>query len=485
MSRGVASSPWIRRGTLLAALVAISSIAVTAGKPSGSAPAPALPDTPSEAVSRIRTLLREDRFDDALDLASAAAARWPDHAPALVARGDALYRRGDFDDAERAYRQAETADPNDAAAHFGIGRILRTQGRYADAAESFSRAAALAPDVPRYLRILANHLARRGDAIAMLDRYLELARSLPDHGGEEEATMGNVAAWVTLLRRMGDRPLSHMARSEPVTASLRRGDRQPSLRLGVGPMKNQPFVFDTGATGVTISPRLASRLKLEPIRSFTITGTGSSRTETGDLVVVDRVTVGDGIVIENVPATVRDPTGAEEGLVGPSLFASFDVRVDLRGGAVSFLRPGSAPEGRAEPFRNVGGQIVIQAGVGSGGAEVPLNGMVDTGATATIIGRSALSRVPGLEALPGSWFPGAMTGVGGALGDRKVIAGGTVSFAGRTHSASGLVTGDLAHFSRALESEVYLLLGAAQLDDAPFTIRYGSMTVVFERPPKR
>jgi tetratricopeptide (TPR) repeat protein len=442
---------------------------------------PALPRDPAGAVEKIRALLRDDLYEDALDLASAAAGRWPDHAAVLVARGDALYRRGDFDEAEQAYRLAEAADPNDPAAHFGVGRILRTRGRYADAAASFSRAAALGPAVPKHLRVLANHLAKRADAITLLERYLELTRSLPDRGGEDEPTVRNVEAWLALLRQMGDRPLSRMARSEPVTATLRRGDRQPSLRLGMGKLKNQPFVFDTGATGVTISPRLAARLRLEPIRPFTITGTGSARTETGDLVVVDRVTVGDGIVIENVPATVRDPTGPEEGLVGPSLFGSFDVRFDLRAGKVFFLRPGTAPAGREEPFRNVGGQIVIRAALNG----VALNALVDTGATSTMVARSALRRVPGLQALPGQWFPGTTSGVGGALKDRKVIQDGTVAFAGRSHTAAGLVSGDFSHFSRALESEIYLLLGASHLDDTPFTIRYGAMTVVFEDPPAR
>jgi predicted aspartyl protease len=472
------------RGTGAAALalcLACAWLAAPADSPETTAPATGLPETAAAAVARIRDLLRDDLYEDALDLASAAAARWPDHAPALVVKGDALYRRGDFDEAGQAYRQAEAADPNEASAHFGIGRILRTEGRYAEAASSFSRAAALGPDVPKHLRVLANHLALRADAITLLDRYLELTRTLPGRGGEDEATVRNVEAWLALLRRMGDRPLSHMARAEPVTAPLRRGDRQPSLRLGVGTLKNQPFVFDTGATGVTISPRLASRLRLEPIRPFTITGTGAARTETGDLVVLDRLTVGDGIVIENVPATVREPTGPEEGLVGPSLFASFDVRVDLRGGKVSFHRRGSAPEGRVEPFRNVGGQIVIRAELNG----VPLNALVDTGATSTLIARSAIRRVPGLQALPGSWFSGTTSGVGGALGDRKVIAEGTVAFAGRSRPAAGLVSGDLSHFSRALESEVYLLLGAAHLDDTPFTIRYGAMSVIFEEPARR
>jgi predicted aspartyl protease len=419
-------------------------------------------------------MLRQDLYEDALDLAAAAADRWPGQSPLQVCLADALYRRGDFEDAERSYRRGVEIDPEDAGAHFGVGRILRTRGRYAEAAESFSRAAALAPDVPRHLRVLANHLARRSDVIAMMERYLELTRSLPDRGGEEEAAIRNVEAWVALLRKMGDRPLSRLVQGDPVTVTLR--GEQPAVRLALNHLRNQRFVFDTGATGLTISPRIAARLKLQPIRPMTITGTGAGGTETGDLVVIDRLALGEEVVLENVAATVRDPTGTEEGLIGPSFFSAFDIAIDLRGGKLSLRLPGEARHGRAVPFRNVGGQIVIPSRL----QEVTLNAMVDTGSSGTIIARSALVRVPGLQTLPGAWFRGESAGIGGAMGQRKVIASGSFTFADRTHKADGLASGDLSAFSRALESEISILLGASHLKETPFTISYRDMTVTFE-----
>ena len=41
----------------------------------------------------------------------------------------------------------------------------------------------------------------------------------------------------------------------------------------------------------------------------------------------------------------------------------------------------------------------------------------------------------------------------------------------------------LSGFSRSLESEVYVILGAPQLDDSPFTIDYGRMTLTFGQRP--
>lgn len=443
-------------------------------------------EEPARLVERALTLLKGDRFDEALDVAGSAVDRWPDSASAHAAMGDVLYRRGDFDDSERHYRRAIEIDPNNASGHFGVGRILRTLGRYGEAADSFSRAAALSPSTPKYLRVLANHLARREDVIGMLKRYLELVRQGP--GQEDDATVGNVEAWLALLERMGDRPIDEMVKKEPCSVPMQVLKGQAFIRMTVAGLGNQRFVFDTGATGLTISPRIAARAKLPPILPFTISGTGAARTETGDLVVVPEISLGDGVIIRNVPATVREPSGSEEGLVGPSFFSAFDITVDLKGRRLTLETPGApgdagpSKRGRAEPFRNVGGEIVITARVNG----QPFNAMVDTGAVSTILGRSILSRVPGLEAVAldrgGSTASGPMTrslGIGGPMADRRVILKGAFSFAGRDYLADGLPSGALTGLSHALESEIYIILGSSHLDDTPFSIDYRGMTVTF------
>jgi len=465
----------------LGSLILSLLLAVAATSPEGTTEAAPSPAERAEArLDEAASLMKEDRYEEALDIAGSVVEARPDVARAHVLLADALYRRGDFDEAERHYRRAVALDDDNAEAHFGVGRILRTLGRYGDAAASFSRAAALDPEVPRYLRVLANHLARREDTIGMLERYLELVRLHPDPAEDEKA--GNVEAWLALLRRAGDAPLSSLVRKEPGSVRLQVHDGQAYLKLDVGDVKNQRFVFDTGATGVTVSPRLARRAHLEPIRPFTITGTGARRTESGDLVLIPGIAIGEGIALSNVPATVRDPTGPEEGLIGPSLLSAFDITVDLHKGLLVLETPSGTPRaGTALPFRNVGGEILVEALVNG----VALNAMVDTGSATTIIGRTTLARVPDLKAAPGEWFGQGTVGVGGALADRKVVIAGTLGFGGRDYPADGLVSGNLDGFSRSLESEVYVILGAPHLDDRPFTIDYRAMTVTFAAPPQR
>ena len=365
------------RGLAAAALMTLALLAHAAASPQEAPPPPAVaaPGDPNGLVSRARALLKDDKYEEALDVAGSAVDAWPAHAPAFAVLGDAQYRRGDFVPAEKSYRRALELNPDEAAAHFGVGRILRTLGRYPDAASSFSRAAALAPSTPKYLRVLANHLARREDELGMLRRYLELSREHPEDA-EEKAIVDNVASWIELLARMGDQPLGEVVKREPIAVPIQVVRGQAYLKMSVAGLKDQRLVFDTGATGLTISHRIASRAKLIPIRPFTIAGTGTGRLETGDLVVVPEVALGDGVVIRNLPATVRDPTGPEEGLIGPSTFALFDITIDLKERRLSLDAPGgTARPGTVEPFRNVGGEIVIAAGVNG----QPLNAMVDTG----------------------------------------------------------------------------------------------------------
>lgn len=466
-------------------------LAASGGSPPATAPTAPPPAVSDDPVGRAEALLRDDLYEDALAAAAAAALAHPDDSRVLVVMGDAFYRRGDFDEAERKYRRAVALDPDSAAAHFGVGRILRTLGRYGEAAGSFSRAAGLAPETPKYLRTLANHLSRREDSLGMLRRYLEIVKTQP--GTEEPRIIANVEAWVALLVKMGDRPLNEAVRAEPCEVPLQVVRGQAYLRMRVAQLKAQRFVFDTGASGVTVSHRIAARARLEPIGEFTISGTGARRIETGDLVVLPEIALGaagdngEPIVLRNVPATVRDPAGPEEGLIGPSLLSAFDITVDLKKGRLRLLDPagdvslaaGNETSPIIEPFRNVSGQIMIPARINGS----TFNAMVDTGSVSTIVGKTTLGRVPGLVAIPASWQQGATVGVGGALADRKRILEGSLSFAGRDYTAAGLLSGDLSGFSRSLESEVYVILGAEHLDDAAFTISYKRMTVAFSGSP--
>jgi len=447
--------------------------------------------TPADPLAEARKLLAADKWEEALAETRRLVAADPNSAGARTLHGDALYRRGDFEEAEEAYRAAVTSDPNLAAAHFGVGRILRTNGHYGEAAESFHKAAALDPNNAKYVRTLSNHLARREDVLKLLAHYLEMPPA------EDEGIIKNVRAWIELLEELGDEPLGEIVKSEPTDLPLNVLRGQAYLKADVNGALGQRFAFDTGATGLTVSARLAKQAKLKPIRPFTITGMGGKGTIDGDLVVIKSLTLG-GVQIRNVTATIAEPKGEEEGLFGPPVLSSFLIKVDLDPGTlglrlneeksvpVAAAAAAAAPEPRAEtksepesrttyvtlPFRNVGGQIFVRAALNG----TMLNAMIDTGASSSLATMSAVPRVPGLELLPGEWLQGKSVGLGGSI-PRKAIRAATLSFAGLDFKADGMHCVDLSRFSRALESEIYLVIGFPELAKFTMEIDYRTNTL--------
>lgn len=437
---------------------------------------PGAPDPLAAGLEKARSLLEdEDDFEGALAAARKLSEGHGDDARVQILLGDALYRRGDFEESEAAYRKAVELDDASAPGQFGMGRIMRTLGRYGEAAGYFHRAATLEPENAEYIRVLSNHLARREDVITMMERYLEMTEE------DEEVSQRlrkNVSAWVELLKYLGDEPLKEIVASEPTDLPMNVLRGQAYFKADVNKRKGQRFAFDTGATGLTISPRLAKRAKVEVIKPYDIVALGGKGTVSGDLVLIRKLTVG-GITMRNVTATVAEPAGPEEGLAGPPLFSSFRILIDLDRGTLTLLprdqgtlsdRP--PPAGTALPFRNVGGQIVVKAALN--GTE--LNAMVDTGSSSSLASFSAVPRVPGLEVLSAALSRGSSFGLGGTM-SRRTIKEATLTFGGREFPANGMPSVDLSHFSRSLESEIYLIVGFPELDEFLLELDYRTNTL--------
>jgi len=451
-------------------VLACALLVALAADPAPNTPPVPVPTAPPDPIAGARKLFDDDRWQEALDAARGLVAADPNSAPARALLADALYRRGDFDESEAAYRASAAADPNFAPAHFGIGRILRTIGRYGDAAESFHRAATLDPNNPRYVRTLSNHLAKREDVIKLLTHYLDMP---PVEG---EGVIRNVRAWIELLKELGDEPLGEIVTSDPTELPLNVLRGQAYFKADVNTAAGQRFAFDTGATGLTISPRLAKLAKVKTIRPFTVTGMGGKGIVDGDLVLIKGLKLG-GVSIRNVTATIAEPKGDEEGLFGPPIVGSFRIRIDLDPGTLGLrlndgAAPAASPASLSIPFRNVGGQIFVKASLNG----TPLNAMVDTGASSSLATMSAAPRVPGLELLPGDWIQGKSVGLAGSLA-RKALREATLTFGGIDFKADRMPCVDLSRFSRALESEVYLVIGFPQLSRFVTEIDYRTNTL--------
>jgi predicted aspartyl protease len=462
--------------------------------------------SPHDTDLRIRLaecLTRTDRFEEAMDHAQVAVELTGGSAAALAELGLALHREGDFDAAEERLRRATETDESCARCWWGLARVVAIRSEYEEAAGYYQRAAALEPENPIYLRSLAPFVTERDKRKELYRSYLELPRA------EEMPIWGNVRTWLAMLEYAGDRRLNQVEiPDEGAQVRMEEQNGMTYISVDVGSRKKRRYLFDTGASGFTISTGLMRRLKLEPVDVFTITGIGGEGLAKTLMVLVGEVRVGDAVV-RNVPAVVRDVLPLVDGLMGPTFFGGASVLLDHEGGWVRI--GGSAEEGEDPeaagrkrkrkrkakqvpresleiPFLSINGTPFIPLQVDG----VTMNAMVDTGASQASLSRYAAEQVPGLELLAPSLAPPAYREIRGSTGrspDVRVVRRARLEFAGKTLEMAShipdreriLVRQDLASLSHGFGTEVWAILGNPQLESFNLLIDWHRQVLVMTR----
>ena len=457
----------------------------------------ARPEDPALRIRYADCLTRTDRFQEAIEHASEAVKLSGRSSASLATLGLARHREGSFDVAEERLREGAEADEDCARCWWGLARVEAIRGAYTDAANHYQRTASLEPENPLYLRSLAPFVTERVVQIDLYRRYLELPRR------EEMRVWENGRAWLAMLEYAGDRPLSQVDIPEG-GAEVRLEPRggMHYLSVDVGSRRKRRYLFDTGASGFTISPGLMRRLKLQPVDVFTITGIGGEGTAKTQMVLVDEVRVGE-VVVRNVPAVVAESAPLVDGLLGPTFFGGATVALDPRRLRLRIGdQPAEAPEEENKekrkkekrrkplpeaveiPFLSINGIPFIPVTLDG----VTMNAMIDTGGSQAMISSYAADQVPSLELLSPALAPPAyreIRGVTGSARQVRVVRGARLEFAGRTLEMAAhvpdpdriLISQDLTPFSHALGTEVWAILGNPQLDDFHLTIDWGRQVV--------
>lgn len=444
----------------------------------------ASPEDPGLRVRLAECLTRTDQFVEAREHAEVAVKLTRGGARALAELGLALHRAGDFDAAEERLLQATEADGECGRCWWGLGRTVALLGEYEAASRHFQRAASLEPDNPLFLRSLSPFVTERDKRKELYQRYLELPRV------EELSVWGNVRTWLALLEFAGERRLNQVEVPDQGTAVRMETDRGMTyISVDVDGRKKRRYLFDTGASGFTISTGLMRRLKLKPVDVFTITGIGGDGLARIPMVLVPQVRVGDTIV-RNVPAVVRDTAPMVDGLLGPTFFGGHSVTLDhekgeLRiGGSEKEDEPAESTGKRRQkgrkkkreretleiPFLSINGTPFISIRMDG----VVMNAMVDTGASQASLSMHAAQQVPGLQLMAPGLAPPAYREIRGSTGksrEVRVVRRARLEFAGETlemvahlpDSRRILVRLNLTPLSHALGTEVWAILGNPQL----------------------
>ncbi|MGC2109779.1 MAG: aspartyl protease family protein [Candidatus Korobacteraceae bacterium] len=279
----------------------------------------------------IRSLLREQKVDDALATATSALAVQPNSAPLLAAMGDLDFRRAQMPEAETAYRNALKADPKEVHAYMGLARLYRAYSLYRHAYDELQLAHQIAPDNPEVQRMWFNQLPRR-ERIAAMESYL--AAPHPDNPEETDA----MQHYLAFLKATIDKPI-HACRLvrkvEQTDTKLEAMRIDPQHIFGYGLTvklngHDERLQLDTGASGIVIGTKAAEKAGLTRVAEQRYVGIGDKGQQTGYLALAQQIRVGD-LEFQDCVVSVLDRAtmNSEDGLVGADVFRSYLIDIDI------------------------------------------------------------------------------------------------------------------------------------------------------------
>ena len=439
-----------------------------------------------------QVLLNEHRLPEAAEVIAKALAVNPGSADLLQARGDIEFRQADFGAAEKSYKQSLRIDKNNARALYGIARVFHSAALGKFSATLFRQAHELAPDDGAITSGFARYAATDAERQAIFETFLK------SPAGASGRSVQSVTARTALAKYLNGRDTGTLA--TPYAASTihmqvllnGRHANGLALQVAVNGAKTAVLELDTGASGITITRRLAEKAQVERIAEMSLTGIGDERDPSGYVGFAERIRIG-GVEFRDCVVHVSDKafSADADGLVGTDIFQRFLITLDFRNRQLR-LDPLPGPpwdghepvdrylgpelQGYSQVFR-FGHQLLIKTQTGDAQAGFFL---LDTGSAMNVMSNSAargVARVRGEDRM-------TITGVSGRV--RKVESADevTVMFAGYRQKLLDLAAINLDGISHSAGTEVSGILGLPTLILFDFTIDYrdGMVKFVFNPP---
>lgn len=345
-------------------------------------------------AGQVQTLLRMSLFSEAARMGAVVASRDPEHAAALAVHGDALWAAGLFDEAERRYDEALVRDAREALALHGKGRALAARRQLFPAVDLILRAISIDNREAAFHYTLAGVHEELRDfrgAARALDRYRD---TVPSKDMDDLTTWAQAQA--DFLRSFGSRqPYELLTEDTVYTVPLIIDDDRVKVRGRLNGREDVDFVLDTGADRTTLTPDIASRAGVVPVRTLQTAGVGSVGVGYRGLQVarIDEIQVGD-LRMAQVGALIKSPSmpglPRPEGAGFSPLSMGLSIEVDYAAATLTM--------GRVLPPRDFPISLPLRMQRlpfvrGTLNGSMPVNLAIDTGGTAISLSRRAASRL--------------------------------------------------------------------------------------------
>lgn len=336
--------------------------------------------------------LKTRRLVDAYELSYAVAKEEPKNPYAFAVLGATMLSGGRFKDARIFFVNAIKIDRSESLAWAGLGMLDFYENDLGESIANLQEAVYRDSTEPDYVYALAQVAARAekySEAAQAYEDFLKISRSADDERRDR------IRGLIAFLRYLGGRSSLYDTAGAPTTkVPFELQGNRPYIKMRVnGRPEEYRFVLDTGSGISVISDETARALKIKPVAkggfAKGIGGDGKFQIVYG---FAREMSIGD-VIVRNVPVYIRKFHSPDvDGYIGLSLISKFLTTVDY--GDLSFELERRNEEAAATATEMAGGVSLplrlTSSGFLSGevqveGIESPLNFIVDTGASVSVI----------------------------------------------------------------------------------------------------
>ncbi len=354
------------------------------------------------------SLLKQRRLQDSYDHAARVIAVSPLSARAHALLGSAILASGDFHQSVEEFRTALALNENEAMAIAGLAMVDYYDNRTASCITGLRRAVTIDPDEPDYVFNLGQAAARSERYREAADAYERFLAIAPLTDADRRA---RIRGLIDFLRYLGQRgSLYDLQGSDRTVLEFEAPDYRPIIKLRInGSKEYMRFVLDTGSGMSVLSEDTARKLGIKPVArggmARAVGGGGRFEIVYGYL---DSIDIGD-IRVTNAPVYIRhffDERNPVDGYLGIAALGRLLLTVDYGTRRLTLVRQRNPPaesgpvtEAQGKPVKPqaaetqpgidvpvrttasgfLSGEILID------GISKPLNFIIDTGATVTVM----------------------------------------------------------------------------------------------------
>ncbi|HLO00600.1 MAG TPA: aspartyl protease family protein [Pyrinomonadaceae bacterium] len=350
-------------------------------------------------------LLKQRLLQDAFDHAARVLVLDPLSARAHALLGSAILAAGDFRNSVEEFRTALSIQGDEALAIAGLAMVDFYENRLDSAIKGLRRAVSIDSEEPDYVFNLGQAAARNERYKEAADAYERFLTIAPRTDSDRRARIRGLIDFLRFLGRRGS--LYSLTGDNKTTMPFESTDGRPILKVRINNNRDPlRFVLDTGSGMSVISEETAKKLDIRPVArggmARAVGGGGKFEIVYGFLNSLD---VG-GVKIESVPVYIRhffDVKTPVDGYLGLSVISKFITSVDYGENLFMLRRPSESntqdlwggPISRSATLPLAPGVVELplrttSSGFLSGevrleGVERPLNFIIDTGASVSVV----------------------------------------------------------------------------------------------------